>query len=174
MSIPHYINEDKSDMRAIKPGWYAMEDNGKLSSGPFSSPHECLRSNPMRHFGRLLRRASLRPRIPTRKRRWPQGTQPTSSRILMRTATKGATEYNLKIIEIASTNTNAAFEHAQQLLGVKSPSEFVELSTAHARKQFDTMIAQTKELTELAQKVTTKITEPLKVGVTMAFNKKVA
>jgi phasin len=90
------------------------------------------------------------------------------------TAAKGATEYNLKIIEIARTNTNSAFEHAQQLLGVKSPSEFVELSTAHARKQFDTMIAQTKELTELAQKVTTKITEPLKAGMTMAFNKKVA
>ncbi len=90
------------------------------------------------------------------------------------TAAKGATEYNLKIIEIARTNTNSAFEHAQQLLGVKSPSEFVELSTAHARKQFDTMIAQSKELTELAQKVTTKITEPLKAGMTMAFNKKVA
>jgi len=90
------------------------------------------------------------------------------------TAAKGATEYNLKIIEIARTNTTSAFEHAQQLLGVKSPSEFVELSTAHARKQFDTMIAQTKELTELAQKVTTKITEPLKAGMTMAFNKKVA
>ena len=90
------------------------------------------------------------------------------------TAAKGATEYNLKIIEIARTNTNSAFEHAQQLLGVKSPSEFVELSTAHARKQFDTMIAQTKELTELAEKVTTKITEPLKAGLTMAFNKKVA
>jgi phasin len=89
------------------------------------------------------------------------------------TAAKGATEYNLKIIEIARINTNAAFEHAQQLLGVKSPSEFIELSTAHARKQFDTMIAQTKELTELGQKVTTKITEPLKAGVTTAFNKKV-
>ena len=29
------------------------------------------------------------------------------------TAAKGATEYNLKIIEIARTNTNSAFEHAQ-------------------------------------------------------------
>jgi phasin len=87
------------------------------------------------------------------------------------TAAKGATEYNLKIIEITRTNTNTAFEHAQQLLGVKSPTEFVELSTAHARKQFDTMVAQTRELTELAQKVTTKITEPLKAGVATAFNK---
>jgi hypothetical protein len=42
MSIPHYIDEDKSGMRGIKPGWYAMEDNGKLSSGPFSSRDECL------------------------------------------------------------------------------------------------------------------------------------
>ena len=78
------------------------------------------------------------------------------------TVAKGATEYNLKIIEIARTNTNTAFEHAQKLIGAKSPSEFVELSTAHARKQFDTMIAQTKELTELAQKVTNNITQPLR------------
>jgi phasin len=87
------------------------------------------------------------------------------------TAAKGTIEYNLKIIENARANTNAAFEHAQQLLRVKSPLEFVELSTAHARKQFDMMTAQTKELTELAQKVTTKITEPLKAGVTKVFNK---
>ena len=40
---------------------------------------------------------------------------------------------------------------------MKSLSEFVELSTAHARKQFEAMTAQTKELTELAQKVTTEI-----------------
>jgi hypothetical protein len=42
MSIPHYISEDKSDMRGIKPGWYAMENNGKLSSGPFASRQECM------------------------------------------------------------------------------------------------------------------------------------
>jgi len=41
MTIPHYINEDQSDMRGIKRGWYAMEDDGDLSSGPFSSHEEC-------------------------------------------------------------------------------------------------------------------------------------
>ena len=40
---------------------------------------------------------------------------------------------------------------------MKSPSEFIELSTAHARKQFEAMTAQAKELTGLAQKVTTEI-----------------
>jgi len=90
------------------------------------------------------------------------------------TAAKSAIEYNLKIIEIARTNANTAFEYAQELIGAKSPSEFVELSAAHSRKQFDTMMVQTKELTELARKMTTKMTEPLKAGVTTAFNKKVA
>jgi hypothetical protein len=37
MSIPHYMNEDKSDMRGIKPGWYAIDDDGNLSSGLFSA-----------------------------------------------------------------------------------------------------------------------------------------
>jgi phasin len=91
-----------------------------------------------------------------------------------KTAAKGATDYNLKVIEIARTNTNSAFDYAYKLMGMKSPSEFAELSTAHARKQFEAMTAQTKELTELAQKVTTEITEPLKAGVTKAFNNKFA
>jgi len=43
MTVPHYVNENKSDIRGIKPGWYAMDDAGKLSSGPFSSREECLR-----------------------------------------------------------------------------------------------------------------------------------
>jgi hypothetical protein len=41
---------------------------------------------------------------------------------------------------------------------VKSLTEFVELSTKHARMQFEVMTAQTKELAELAQKITTEIT----------------
>ena len=73
------------------------------------------------------------------------------------TAARGAADYNRKVIEIAATNAHAALDCANELLGVKSPSEFIELSTAHARKQFEAMAAQTKELTELAQKVTTEI-----------------
>jgi hypothetical protein len=43
MTSPHYISEDKSDMRGIKHGWYAVEDDGNLSSGPFSSREECIK-----------------------------------------------------------------------------------------------------------------------------------
>ena len=40
--IPYYVNEAQSDIRGIKCGWYAMDERGKLGSGPFSSPSECL------------------------------------------------------------------------------------------------------------------------------------
>jgi hypothetical protein len=43
MTSPHYISEDESDMRGIKHGWYAMEDDGNLSSGPFSGREECIK-----------------------------------------------------------------------------------------------------------------------------------
>jgi hypothetical protein len=42
MTIPHYVKEYQSDIRAIKPGWYGMESNGKLSSGPFPDQEKCL------------------------------------------------------------------------------------------------------------------------------------
>jgi hypothetical protein len=35
MTVPRY-------MRGIKHGWYAIEDDGNLSSGPFPSFEECL------------------------------------------------------------------------------------------------------------------------------------
>ena len=87
------------------------------------------------------------------------------------TASKGAADYGLKLIEAGRANTNAAFDFAGQLMTVKSLSEAVELSTSYARKQFDAMSAQGKELTALAQKVATETVEPIKEGVTSAFKK---
>ena len=42
MAIPVYVDEGKSDVRCIKPGWYAMNEDGSLCSGPFVSCEECL------------------------------------------------------------------------------------------------------------------------------------
>ena len=87
------------------------------------------------------------------------------------TAAKGAADYNLKIIEAARANTNAAFDYARELLDVKSFSDVVELSTTHARKQFESLSEQTKELTALAQRVATESAEPIKSGMNKAFRK---
>jgi phasin len=83
---------------------------------------------------------------------------------------KGAQEYNTKVIEFAQANTKAAFDFAQELVGVKSPSEFFELSTNRSRKQFETLTEQAKELAMLAQKVTLATAEPIKAGATKAFS----
>ena len=42
MTAPHYIGENKSDMRGIKPGRYAVEDDGNLSSEPFFWLEACV------------------------------------------------------------------------------------------------------------------------------------
>jgi phasin len=87
------------------------------------------------------------------------------------TASKGSTEYGMKLIEIGRTNTNAAFDYFESLFGVKSASELVEVTTAHARSQFEALTAQGKELTALAQKVATDTAEPIKTGVSKAMKK---
>ena len=83
------------------------------------------------------------------------------------TAIKGGQDYNNKLIEFTHANTYAAFDFVQKMSDVKSPSEFVELSTEHVRKQVETLTEQTKQLAALAQKVTLATAEPLKTGVEM-------
>src|ERR1700681_709748 len=53
------------------------------------------------------------------------------------TATKGAADYGLKVIETTRVNTNAAFDFYGELFTAKSLSEVIELSSAHARKQVE-------------------------------------
>ena len=69
------------------------------------------------------------------------------------------------MIEMALANTNAAFDFASELITAKTLSEVIELSNAHARKQFETLTQQGKELGALAQKVATETAEPIKLGL---------
>ena len=87
------------------------------------------------------------------------------------TATKGASDYGLKVIEAARVNTNAAFDFASEMMAAKTLSEMVELSSTHARKQFEALTQQSKELRALAQKVATESAEPIKSGVSKALSK---
>ena len=87
------------------------------------------------------------------------------------TASKGTADYGLKVIEAARVNTNAAFDFYGELITAKTLSEVIELSSAHARKQFEALTAQSKELSALAQKVATDTAEPIKSGMNKAFSK---
>src|ERR1700740_2571320 len=72
------------------------------------------------------------------------------------TATKGASDYGMKVIEAARVNTNAAFDYAGELLTAKTLPEVIELSSAHARKQFEALTEQSKELSQFALKDATE------------------
>jgi phasin len=87
------------------------------------------------------------------------------------TASKGASDYGLKVIESARVNTNAAFDYAGELFAAKTFSEVIEVSSTHARKQFEALTRQSKELSALAQKVATETAEPIKSGMNKAFTK---
>ena len=80
-------------------------------------------------------------------------------------ATKGATEFNMKALEALRVNMNASFDYTRELMGSKTLADAVELSASHMRKQFESLSAQAKSLSALAQKVATETAEPIKTGV---------
>jgi hypothetical protein len=71
-------------------------------------------------------------------------------------AAAGTTEYSLRIMEATCINTNAMVAFASALLRAKSLSEMVVITTAHARKQIETVADQTKQLTAAAHKMTSQ------------------
>ncbi len=86
-------------------------------------------------------------------------------------ATKGAADYSGKLLDIARTNANSAFDVAEKLIGVKTPSEVLAIWTSYARGQYVTFSGQARELAELGQKVATETVEPLKATASKVFNK---
>ncbi|HEY0569090.1 MAG TPA: phasin [Xanthobacteraceae bacterium] len=85
------------------------------------------------------------------------------------TASKGASEYTAKLMEMMKAGTTANLDFAQALIGVKSPSEAMELFSSHAKKQYETFTAHSKELAELTQKVATETVEPIKANAAKLF-----
>ena len=85
------------------------------------------------------------------------------------TASKGCSDYGLKLIETARTNSNAAFDLVTDIATAKSYAEVVEKATSFWRAQFDTYTAQAKELSEQAQKIATETAEPLKTSASKVF-----
>jgi len=87
------------------------------------------------------------------------------------TNAKGAADYGVKVIEISGANTNSAFDFLTKLMDTKSLSEIMQLSAAQSRKNFEATSAQNKELWQLAQKVATETTEPIKKVFTRVLQK---
>jgi len=61
-------------------------------------------------------------------------------------------ELNGKLIDMALANADAVFDLASEVASAKGPSDLVVIWSASARRHFEMMIDQTRELTELGQK----------------------
>jgi phasin len=68
-------------------------------------------------------------------------------------ALAGIRELNVKLIEMAHDNTEAVFDLAHEIASAESPSDLAEIWAEHARRQFELMTKQSKEFTELGQKL---------------------
>ncbi len=91
-------------------------------------------------------------------------TQNSTIEAVFNCVSKGTSEYSAKLMEFMKTNTTATLDFAQELLAIKSPSEALELWSSHARKQFEALTAQAKELSELSQRVASETAEPIKAN----------
>ncbi|UYO53137.1 phasin [Rhodopseudomonas palustris] len=96
-------------------------------------------------------------------------TQNGTIEAVFTSASKGATDYSTKVFDFVKANTSASFDFAQSLIGAKTLPDVMELWTSHAKKQIETLTAQTKELTELTQKVAAETVEPIKANASKIF-----
>ncbi|WP_436642723.1 phasin [Microbaculum sp. FT89] len=85
------------------------------------------------------------------------------------TINKGATDFQSKALGAAKANFNAGFDFVEKMLGVKSIAEVMELQTEFARKQFDALTTQVKDIQDLASKVQAETAKPFKDGVAKAM-----
>jgi len=84
---------------------------------------------------------------------------------------KGAADYAAKVIEFFGANTNSALDFLTHLLGMKSPSEILQLSAAQHAKNFENATAQSRQLWELTRKVATETADPIKKSFASALQK---
>jgi phasin len=84
---------------------------------------------------------------------------------------KGAAEYAAKVIEFSGANTSSAFDFLTHLLGMKSPTEILQLSTAQGSKNIAATAAQSRELWELTRKVASETADPIKKSFASVLQK---
>jgi hypothetical protein len=74
-------------------------------------------------------------------------------------AVENMRDLNLRLIDMAQTNTQANFDYAREVAQAKGPSDFVRAWTTHATKQFDMLTKQASELTRLGQRYANSLPE---------------
>jgi hypothetical protein len=80
----------------------------------------------------------------------------------------GMRDLNIKLIDMAHANADAVFDLAHEVATAQAPSDLAAIWSAHAKRQFEMMTKQTRELTELGQKLASRSTEPLTASMKLS------
>ena len=88
-------------------------------------------------------------------------------------ATAAATrDYRAKAFELMTANVKANLDYALKLRKLRTPFDFIELSTNHARKQFELAMSQTVALGALSQSLTMANAEGMSAGIEKVFGRR--
>jgi len=82
------------------------------------------------------------------------GTVSSEKTVPAATIAATVADYQAKAFGLTEANMSAAREYAQQLVNLRSASDFIKLSSTHARIQIELMIKQSSELRSLAMNLT--------------------
>ncbi|MFN0262523.1 phasin [Tepidamorphus sp. 3E244] len=82
---------------------------------------------------------------------------------------KHANDLNKQMLTNAKTNMNATFDLAEKMFGVKTVAEAVEIQSEFARKQFETLTSQAKDLQSKSQKAMEACSKPAKDSAAKAM-----
>ena len=75
---------------------------------------------------------------------------------------------NLRLIDMAQANSNAAFDFAREVAEAKAAPGLVQAWTTHATKQFDMMTEQAIQLTTLGEEFANTSSAPVKRRLSQA------
>ena len=75
------------------------------------------------------------------------------------------TALGLKAVDAMRTNAELGLSHLENLMKVKSVSEFVELQSSYLRRQTETSVEQFKDMQELTSKAVEDVTAPSKAQI---------
>lgn len=86
-------------------------------------------------------------------------------------ASKGTTEFNTKVMEMAQRNVNAGFEFARKLAGARTQAEAMELQAGFMRDQLEALKAQSEEIQQLSARIATEASQPLQQQVSRTVSR---
>ncbi len=87
----------------------------------------------------------------------------------LRVASQGVTAFQVKTLEALQTSADAQFAFVKALFATKSMSDLIDLQGVHAKQQFETLNAATKDISELIKKVSVETVEPIKSAISKSL-----